>query len=153
MPVGDSAIKFQKAYSVNEVPSEIKKHLEIPQSSGYFLNSVFTYQKQKEFSAQEDRVEYVYEHAKVPGATVRLVRTPVISISFPPIPDTTQKFYYEELSGLKRSVYYAYRSKNYGSHEVVWQDRNHNYLLLVKPTSWTNREWFLRFLGSYLELT
>lgn len=148
MPVLESGIKFQRAYNVNEVPIEIKLNIEIPQSSGYILNSVFTYQKQEALSTQEDRVEYIYEHSKVPGATVRLVWATKGSntLTYPPTLDTTQKFKHEELNLKKKKIYYTYRSKDYGPHEALWHDGNYNYLLLVKPTSWTNKVWFEKFL-------
>jgi hypothetical protein len=152
-PKLESGLKYQISYTAQEAPKELlEDRVCIPEKEGYSLNSIFVYQGQEEPSLS-DRVEYIYEHNEILGATIRLIRShksTQFSFNYPPEPDVTQKFRHSTLDINKKIVYHAYRSEDYGPHEAVWDQGEYNYLLLVKPTSWTTRSWFSDFLVDML---
>ncbi len=153
-PVADSQIKLQTAFMKDNIPTEaIVGHLPLPSNSGYQLDSVFAYHF-GETPSEESRYNFVYEHEEHKGSTIQLQhvhKNSPAACAFPPLPDQTQKFKMalEKVSGI--DCYYAYRSENYGPHELIFQRGNFRYLMLVKPASWTNREWFFKFLGIFLK--
>lgn len=149
-PVAKSEIRFQTAFIPENVPEEILAgHLPLPKDCGYHLNSVFTYHTGDK-PDKRSRANFVYEHESHKGSTIQLLHvhkdSPAAS-SFPPNPDHTQKFKHVEESIQGKIYYHAYRSEAYGPHELIFQRGDYNYLLIVKPTSWTSRDWLLRFLS------
>ena len=86
------------------------------------------------------------------GSTIQLLhvhKNSLATCAFPPVPDITQKFKIETDSICGIDCYYAYRSEKYGPHEVIFERGDFNYLILVKPASWTSKKWFLRLLDSF----
>jgi hypothetical protein len=153
-PVADSQIKLQTAFMKDNIPTEaIVGHLPLPSNSGYKLDSVFAYHF-GEIPSAESRYNFVYEHEEHKGSTIQLQhvhKNSPAACAFPPLPDQTQKFKIalEKVGGV--DCYYAYRSENYGPHELIFQRGNFRYLMLVKPASWTSKEWFFKFLGIFLK--
>jgi hypothetical protein len=153
-PVADSQIKLQTAFMKDNIPTEaIVGHLPLPSNSGYKLDSVFAYHFGESPSA-DSRYNFVYEHEEHKGSTIQLQhvhKNSPAACAFPPLPDQTQKFKIalEKVGGV--DCYYAYRSENYGPHELIFQRGNFRYLMLVKPASWTSKEWFFKFLGIFLK--
>ena len=153
-PVADSQIKLQTAFMKDNIPTEaIVGHLPLQSNSGYKLDSVFAYHFGETPSA-ESRYNFVYEHEEHKGSTIQLQhvhKNSPAACAFPPLPDQTQKFKMalEKVGAI--DCYYAYRSENYGPHELIFQRGNFRYLMLVKPASWTSKEWFFKFLGIFLK--
>ena len=151
-PVEDSQIKFQTAFTLSNIPDEVASaHLPLPIDSGYKLNSVFTYHAGDPLS-EKSKCNFVYEYEGKKGSTIQLQhvhKDSPAACAFPPVPDATQKFKIklEKVCGV--NCYYAYRSESYGPHELVFQIGDFNYLMLVKPASWTSREWFFNLLGNF----
>lgn len=151
-PLEDSRIKFQTAFRPLDIPKmAVAAHLPLPNDSGYRLDSVFAYHVDV-FPSEESKYNFVYENESYKGSTIQLLhmhKNSLAACAFPPAPDTTQKF----KKGIDRvcgiDCYYAYRSEQYGPHELIFQHRNFNYLILVKPTSWTNREWFFKLIEKF----
>ena len=151
-PLDDSQIKFQTSYVPDNVPTEIMEgHMPLPNDCGYQLDSVFTYHK-GHFPSKESRCHFIYENDGHKGSTIQLLHmhkgSPAAS-AFPPIPDMTQKFKVAQEKIGDVDCYYAYRSEKYGPHELIFQARDYQYLMLVKPASWTSREWFFNLLENF----
>ena len=116
------------------------------------LNAVFAYHAQST-PTEESRFNFVYERENCPGSTIQLLHVRNASpaaCTFPPQPDTTQKFthYNELLSDIP--CYLAYRSEAYGPYELIFQRGDFTYLVLVKPASWTNKPWFFNIMKNFI---
>ncbi|MEN8236764.1 MAG: hypothetical protein ABFQ95_04385 [Pseudomonadota bacterium] len=115
---------------------------------GYKLNSVFAYHSE-EVPSKTSRFDFVYESEAHKGSTIHLLKVHQNSsaaCTFPPKPDTTQKFIYDLKRIGSMDFYHAYRSKVYGPHEIVFQHGEYRYLLLIKPAKWTSTMWLLKIL-------
>ncbi|MEI8329752.1 MAG: hypothetical protein WCG14_07140 [Chlamydiia bacterium] len=151
-PVADSQIKLQTAFMTSNIPTEaMVGHIPLPSNSGYKLDSVFAYHSGNTPS-EESRYNFVYEHEGHKGAIIQLQhvhKDSPAACAFPPVPDKTQKFKMVSRKTRDMDCYYAYRSENYGPHELIFQHGMFRYLILVKPASWTSREWFFELLENF----
>lgn len=152
-PVGKSKIKFQTAYNQDAIPDFAKKfHIPLPDNIGYKLSAVFSYHEEEKPS-QGSRHNFVYEHENCKGQIIQIIHMPKSSpaaCAFPPEPDATQKFKTttKKIHGLE--CYYAYRSEDYGPHELVFEYKNMIYLISIRPARWTNQKWFFNLLDNFL---
>jgi hypothetical protein len=60
---------------------------------------------------------------------------------YPPILDDQERIT-ANLRGYTPDVYHAYLEREIGPHEAVWHKNGQNIILLCKPTSWTDSNWF-----------
>ncbi len=152
-PVGGSKIKYQTAFSPQDVPVVAKSaHYPLQKASGYNLVTVFAYHEEANPTANS-RYNFVYEHNVHKGSTIQIqhvYKDSPAACKFPPEPDTTQKFLTTTTKIQGIDCHYAYRSEECGPFEVVFEHKDYRYLMLVKPTSWTNKQWLFEFLDSYL---
>lgn len=151
-PTDKSQIKLQIAFPAIKIPSEIMAaHWPLPIESGYRLDSVFVYFGERP-TLSESRYHFVYEHKEHKGVTIQILqmnKASPASCTYPPTPDLTQKFKHSMLEANGKEFFYAYRSEQFGPHEIIFQHGDYNYLMLVKSASWTNKEWFLSLLNKF----
>jgi hypothetical protein len=120
-----------------------------PSDHGYELNSVFAYGD----LTQPDEADFVYYRSDRPDLYIRVLasleNTKQTGLRYPPVLDR-QTCQSETISIAGKTVYYAFVTEDVGPHEVVYQVRGLNVMLLVKPAEYTNRSWFLELLGRVL---
>ncbi len=145
-------IQYQQAFKLEESLYQPEESYDCTKIKDYKLNSIFVYQASKE-AMPKKRIEFVYEHTQIPGATLRLIKAHKNSklLNFPPEPDLTQKFFHEKLTLKDKLVYLAYRHAEYGPFEACWENDSCNFLLLMKPTPVTTKKYFLNCLGSLFQ--
>jgi len=146
-------LKYQKAFSHFNLPDFIAKlKINIPDSYKYKLDTVFYYFQTPEME-KTGRVEFIYAHQNDKDVNIRVVAWPNSkshSIKYPPEPDTTQKFEHSVLKIGGKDVYVAYRNKEVGPFEAVWNGEDYNYLLITKPEVFTDDKWFHSLLGDVI---
>jgi hypothetical protein len=116
-----------------------------PEEYGYRSNSVFIYGNPQ--SPQE--IDTLFEHMDDAGQYLRVLVSPsnvAGGVPFPPVREVRQKCSDRLLSVNGLEVYHAYSDERYGQHEAVWQKDGRNIMLIVKPTIWTDMEWFTHLL-------
>lgn len=138
------------AYSWNQAPDHIlKEHTQWLPPLHYSPNSIFT------FGDPESpiEIEYYYEHQDCPGCYIRVLTTPrsyKYAIPFPPkLGDQSCNSCIVDIKGTK--VFHASLTEMFGPHEAIWQQGEHNFLLLTKPAPWTDGEWFFKVLHSLIK--
>jgi hypothetical protein len=121
-----------------------------PSNSGYELDSVFAYGD----LAHPEEADFVYYRSDRPNLSLRVLASresgAPAGIGYPPALDR-QPCHSETLSIAGKTVYYAFSNDAVGPHEVVYQARGLNVMLLVKPAPYTSRSWFLGLLNRILE--
>jgi hypothetical protein len=120
-----------------------------PSRLRYRLDSTFVY---GDVLAPQE-ADFVHVHPDDPGMYIRVLASPAgvpNGIAHPPSLDQ-QPCSTETLHVGGREVHYAFADERWGPHEVVFQDRGQNVMLLVKPAAWSDRAWFLDLLRDWLQ--
>ncbi|WP_371222034.1 hypothetical protein ACA351_08310 [Orientia tsutsugamushi] len=146
-------LKYQKAYIGNNLPKFIQtKTIMIPEQYKYNLDSVFSY-FETESKEEQGRLEYIYSDPEDKDIHIRVITWPknkIHTFNYPPNPDETQKFNHEHIQVKNKDIYLAYRNKDVGPFEAIWEGNNYNYLIISKSEDTTSYEWFIQFAGDII---
>lgn len=142
-------LKYQQAFSYHSLPEFTKElMLNISEKYNYNIDSVFAY-FEEEGLEHEGRIEYIYSHKYDKDENIRILTWPKVkehTISYPPTPDITQKFHYEQVELNGQQVYLAYRTEEFGPFEAVFQGNQHNYLFISKAKKFNNKDLSIEIL-------
>ncbi len=132
-----------RVFRGRETPQGVPAQAKLPeQLEGFRLDTVFVFLNPDLPEPQE--ADYAYALEEDRGIYLRILASPrgvAEGINYPPVLDE-QPCSTEVMEIAGRRVYRAFLDSTLGPHEAVWQDRDHNFMLLAKPTRWSDAPWF-----------
>lgn len=140
-------------YPFSQIPVYLFGRQICPLAIGdYRLNSAIHFLDQQTEETKE--VEYLFEHTILIGSYIRILMSPINtgSIVIPPKVDN-QDCQYREFDCDRTTVYNSYLTEKYGMHGAAWKNQNGNFMLFVKPATWTNTQWFNKLVDKIVRLT
>lgn len=148
---------IQYTFTKEDIPTKflqaIKPLTIVLKNRSYILSGGFGFGKNKDHL---EEVEFIFEHEESLGSFVRILCTQTdspFSISVPPT--ISDQECANKILTINKNLFYYATSKNFafGSHEVVYKNNSHSFMIIIKPTPWTSFEWILDLLTSLNTIT